>query len=68
MCGEHRGEGHGHGGHGHGRRGFGRRGFPDRAHLLERLQGYRRHLEGELANVQDLIGRLGDEPEAPAEA
>jgi hypothetical protein len=66
MCAHEHGEARGHGRRG--RRGFGRHGFPDRAHLLERLQGYREHLESELANVQDLIGRLGDEPQAPAQA
>ncbi len=66
MCGHEHGETHGHGRRGF--RGFGGRGFPDRAQLLERLQGYRQHLERELGNVQDLIARLGDEPEAPAEA
>jgi hypothetical protein len=68
MCGHEEGEAHGRGRRGFRRHGFGRHGFPDRAHLLERLQGYREHLESELANVQDLIGRLGDEPEAPAQA
>ena len=58
MCERHEHR-HEHG-HGHGR--HGRHGFPSRERLLERLQGYRQHLEGELANVQELIGRLGDGP------
>jgi hypothetical protein len=51
MC-----EGHHH----HHRRGRGRRGFPNREQLVERLTGYRQHLESELANVQELLERLGD--------
>jgi hypothetical protein len=62
MCGGH------HEGRGHGFRGFGRRGFPNREQLVERLQGYQQHLEGELRNVQELLERLGDEPEQPATA
>jgi len=55
MC-----EGHHH--HHHGRRRFGRggRGFPNREQLVERLTGYRQHLESELQNVQELLERLGD--------
>jgi hypothetical protein len=63
MCGSHHHEGRGHG---HGFRGFGRRGFPNREQLVERLQGYQQHLEGELKNVQELLDRLGDTPEQPA--
>lgn len=57
MCGEHH------------HRGFGRRGrgFPNREQLVERLTGYRQHLESELANVQELLERLGD-PGGPAPA
>jgi hypothetical protein len=69
MCEGHHHEGRGHGhGPGRGFRGFGRRGFPNREQLVERLQGYQQHLEGELKNVQELQERLGDAPEAPAEA
>ena len=57
MCG---GEHHEH--HGRGRR-FGRRGFPSRDVWVERLQAYHPHLEQELANVRDVIERLG--PETP---
>lgn len=46
--------------HRFGRRGFG---FPNREQLVERLTGYRAHLERELANVQELLDRLGDAPE-----
>jgi hypothetical protein len=60
MCGSHHSEGRGRG-----FRGFGRRGFPNREQLVERLQGYQQHLEGELKNVQELLERLGDAPEAP---
>ena len=42
------------------------RGFPNREQLVERLQGYQQHLEGELKNVQELLERLGDAPEQPA--
>jgi hypothetical protein len=65
MCEGHHHEGRGHG-RGHGFRGFGRRGFPNREQLVERLQGYQQHLEGELTNVQELLERLGDNPEQPA--
>jgi hypothetical protein len=49
-------------GHHHRHRRFGRggRGFPNREQLVERLTGYRQHLESELANVQELLERLGD--------
>lgn len=57
MC----GGGHHH--HGRGRRGFG---FPNREQLVDRLQRYQQHLEGELRNVQELLERLGDR-EAPAQ-
>jgi hypothetical protein len=67
MCEGHHHEGRGHRA-GRGFRGFGRRGFPNREQLVERLQGYQQHLEGELKNVQDLLERLGDTPDQPAEA
>ena len=57
MCG-----GHHHEHQGRGRR-FGRRGFPSRDVWVERLQAYQAHLEQELANVRDVIERLG--PETP---
>lgn len=63
MCGGHHEEG-GHGRHGRGFRGFGRRGFPSREVWLERLTAYQQQLEHELANVRDVIDRLGN-GEAP---
>jgi hypothetical protein len=68
MCGAHHHEGRAS--YGRGFRGFGRRGFPNREQLVERLQGYQEHLEGELRNVHELLERLGDEPapEQPAGA
>ncbi len=53
MCAGHH-EGH------HRRRHRRGRGFPNREQLVERLTGYRQHLESELRNVQDLLERLGD--------
>lgn len=52
MCG-----GHHHGGPG---RGFRGRGFPSREDWLERLQAHQQRLESDLANVKELIERLGD--------
>jgi hypothetical protein len=52
-------------GHHHHHR-FGRRGFPNREQLVERLQGYREHLQSELRNVEELLDRLGDGPEQPS--
>ena len=54
------------GGHQHHHR-RGRHGFPNREQLVERLQGYREHLNGELRNVEELLERLGDAPSAPSE-
>ena len=54
---------------GHHHRRFGRHGFPNREQLVERLQGYREHLQGELKNVEELLERLADgqQPDQPAE-
>ncbi|HZQ16641.1 MAG TPA: hypothetical protein VFA82_07700 [Gaiellaceae bacterium] len=54
---------------GHHHRRFGRRGFPNREQLVERLQGYREHLQDELRNVEELLQRLADapQPDRPAE-
>ncbi len=41
----------------------GRHGFPSREQLVERLQGYQEHLQKELRNVEELLQRLGDEPQ-----
>jgi hypothetical protein len=74
MCGtqseyEQRGyERHGHRHGGRGPRGFGRGGFPRREAWVERLQAYQAHLEEELANVKDVIQRLGPiEPDQPTQ-
>jgi hypothetical protein len=52
MCGGH---------HHHGGRGFGRRrhGFPNREEWLEHLQQHEERLQNDLANVRELIERLG---------
>jgi len=57
-----------HRGHHHHRLGHfrGRHGIPSRQESVERLRSYREHLEGELAKVDELLGRLADAPEAPA--
>ncbi|HZP73985.1 MAG TPA: hypothetical protein VFA97_11485 [Gaiellaceae bacterium] len=55
--------GHHHHRHGHFR---GRHGIPSREQSVERLRSYREHLEGELAKVDELLGRLADAPAAPA--
>jgi hypothetical protein len=59
-----------HRGHHHHHRhgGFfrGRHGIPSREQSVERLRGYREHLQGELAKVDELLERLADRPEAPA--
>jgi cell division septum initiation protein DivIVA len=53
----------------HRRRGFGRRGlgrgFYDRDNVRERLENYRRDLEQELADVSDLLKRIGEEEKQP---
>lgn len=46
-------------GRGFGRRGLGR-GFYDRDRVRERLEEYRRDLEQELADVSDLLRRVGE--------
>jgi hypothetical protein len=48
------------GSHGH-RRGW--RGFPDREQLVERLQRYQEHLDGEQKKVKELLERLVDAPQ-----
>ena len=53
MCGSH--------GHHRGRR-FG---FPDREQLVDRLQRYQQHLEGEQKKIAELLERLADKPEQP---
>ena len=58
MCHGHR---HGH----RGRRGFRR--FGNREEWLERLEGYQRDLEQELADVSDMIKRLREGGPTPQE-
>ena len=52
---------HHHGPHRRGRLFF-RGPFPNRQELLERLEGYQRDLEQELADVADVIAHLRDRP------
>ena len=56
-----------HGHHRHHRGGRGFRGIPNREQQVERLRGYRAHLENELKTVDELLERLADAPapEAP---
>ena len=56
-------------GHHHRRHGLlrGRHGIPSREESVERLRGYREHLEGELAKVDELLARLADAPATPSE-
>jgi cell division septum initiation protein DivIVA len=53
----------------HHRRGFGRRGlgrrFYDSDRVRERLEEYRRDLEQELADVSDLLKRIGEGEQKP---
>jgi hypothetical protein len=44
-----------------------RRPFPSRPELLARLEAYQRDLEQEVADLEDLIRHLRDEPRGPAE-
>jgi hypothetical protein len=60
MC--HEGRHHHH--RGFGRRGLGR-GFYDRDRVRERLEEYRRDLEQELADVSDLLKRIGEDEQKP---
>jgi hypothetical protein len=55
--------------HRHHRRGrdprmFFRGGFPSRAELIERLEGFQRDLEQQLADVADVLAHLRDSSEA----
>jgi hypothetical protein len=63
------GDGMCHEGRHHRRRGFGRRGlgrgFYDRDRVRERLEEYRRDLEQELADVSDLLKRIGEGEQKP---
>jgi hypothetical protein len=42
-----------------------RGGFPNRQELLDRLEGYQRDLEQQLADVADVIAHLRDRPADP---
>jgi len=44
---------------------FFRGGFPNRAELIERLEGFQRDLEQQLADVADVLSRLRDSDDAP---
>ena len=52
--------------HGRGRipRMFFRGGFPSRAELIERLEGFQRDLEQQLADVADVLAHLRDREES----
>jgi cell division septum initiation protein DivIVA len=58
-----------HEGRHHGRRGFGRLGlgrrFYEHDRVRERLEEYRRDLEQELADVSDLLKRIGEGEQKP---
>jgi hypothetical protein len=49
-------------GRGPGFRAFGRRPVPSREEWVERLEAHREQLQQDLANVEELLGRLRDEP------
>jgi hypothetical protein len=51
---------HRHHGRGRGPRMFFRGGFPSRAELIERLEGFQRDLEQQLADVADVLAHLRD--------
>ena len=56
---------HRHRGRGRGPRMFFRGGFPSRSELIERLEGFQRDLEQQLADVADVISHLRDRPQDP---
>ena len=56
---------HRHHGRGRGPRMFFRGGFPSRAELIERLEGFQRDLEQQLADVADVLTHLRDSADAP---
>ena len=55
---------HRHHGRGRGPRMFFRGGFPSRAELIERLEGFQRDLEQQLADVADVLSHLRDRDDA----
>ena len=54
---------HRHHGRGRGPRMFFRGGFPSRAEMIERLEGFQRDLEQQLADVADVLAHLRDRDE-----
>ena len=54
---------HRHRGWGRGPRLFFRGGFPSRPELIERLEGFQRDLEQQLADVADVLAHLRDSDE-----
>ena len=58
---------HRHRGWGRGPRLFFRGGFPSRPELIERLEGFQRDLEQQLADVADVLAHLRDSGEATPE-
>jgi hypothetical protein len=58
---------HRHHGRGRGPRMFFRGGFPSRAELIERLEGFQRDLEQQLADVADVLAHLRDQSEGPSQ-
>ena len=56
---------HRHHGRGRGPRMFFRGGFPSRAELIERLEGFQRDLEQQLADVADVLAHLRDRADEP---
>jgi len=53
---------HRHHGRGRGPRMFFRGGFPNRAELIERLEGFQRDLEQQLADVADVLAQPARAP------
>ena len=58
---------HRHRGWGRGPRMFFRGGFPSRPELIERLEGFQRDLEQQLADVADVLAHLRDSADANTE-
>ena len=58
---------HRHHGWGRGPRMLFRGGFPSRAEMIERLEGFQRDLEQQLADVADVISHLRDRGDAQPE-
>ena len=56
-----------HGRGGRGPRMFFRGGFPSRTELIERLEGFQRDLEQQLADVADVLAHLRDSADANTE-